>query len=121
MEVYRILDDDDFAKKQKRKQRKLKKKAAATNATTTMEVEDENDNDNENDDNKVPIEPQFSDRIQYHTTFHFSKKTRAFTFYSTLVKGRRAHNYFAVNYHNNNVDLYSFEPNASSQLEMTLV
>jgi hypothetical protein len=61
---------------------------------------------------KVNAAGAFSERIQYHTTFHFSKKTRSFSFYSTIVKGRRAYNYFAVNYHNNNAELYSFEPNA---------
>lgn len=74
MEVYRILDDDDFAKKQKRKQRKLKKKAVAAStatATTTtkgsstsgaMEIENDNDEEGVEGDEKEEG-TLFSERI----------------------------------------------------------
>lgn len=77
IEVYRILNDEELAKKQKRKEKKLKKKSKTSDAnavntkqtTTSMEIEDaEEENGVEEEADAagivvVPVGLQFSDRI----------------------------------------------------------
>ena len=49
-----------------------------------------------------------TDRLQYHTTFRLPKKARSMAFFSQEQKNKMNHNLFAVGYHNNNVELFSF-------------
>ncbi|KAL4512906.1 hypothetical protein ABPG72_017591 [Tetrahymena utriculariae] len=114
VEIYKILSDEENKKKQKRKQKKLKKKEEK------MEIEGGKELEEEDDGEEQVKETLFTERIQYHTTFHFQKKLRSFTFYNQIQKGKRNQNLFAVSYHNNNMELYEFQVNQNSYLEQKM-